>query len=240
MYLVFDCSVTLADVIAVAGVAAAIVAAWIGWRATNPRRRLRYGMAVVAPLLNAGQGARDGIDRIEVRHRDRVLTDPHVLEVTLVNEGRRDIPSNTFDQDQPLTLDVSAPILEILKTAASPNRALSVVPEGTALKIGPGLIVRRQKVSFSLLVDGSAPKLTCPQPPLINIDVRYDSPPRTSLATRLTLVTAAVAAWGAEVVVVGELPFFEAEAAWITGAGVVMAVAWVVLVVTAVRAGRRR
>src|SRR4051794_11545497 len=85
-----------------AGVVVAAAAIWVGWRAANPKRRLRYGMPVVTPLINAVPGAPPGI---EVRHNGRRLTYPYVVEMRLVNEGRRDIPSAAFDQHRPLTLD---------------------------------------------------------------------------------------------------------------------------------------
>src|SRR5258708_35624925 len=88
-------------------------AAWVGWLAVNPRRRLSYGMPVVTPLLNAGTDVRQGL---EVRRDGVVLADPHVLEVVLASRGRLDIPSTAFDKDRPLILDVGAPILDVLQS----------------------------------------------------------------------------------------------------------------------------
>lgn len=155
------------------GVAAAIafgaLTLWITWRVANPKRRLLYGMPVATPLLNAGQDVRHGL---EVRRGDHILTDPHVLEVTLFNQGRLDIPSSAFDRGRPLTLDVGVPVLDILKTTTSPDHAVPTIDfDGTALKIGPDLLGRRQKISFSLLVDGPDPALSCPPPHPINIQV---------------------------------------------------------------------
>ena len=43
--------------------------------------------------------------------------------------------------------------------------------DGTSLKIGPSLIGKRQHITFTLLVDGTRPCLTC-QSPLIDVQVR--------------------------------------------------------------------
>jgi hypothetical protein len=150
-------------------------------------RRERFGR------LNAAPGAPPGI---EVRRGGRLLADPYVVQVHLVNEGRRDIPSAAFDQQRPLTLDVGAPILEILKATGSPECEVPVTIQGTSVQIGPALIVRRQRMAFSLLVDGSAPRLTCPLPPLIDIDVRYGDPPTPSQMPWAVLAMAVAVALG--------------------------------------------
>ena len=158
-------------------------------------------MPVVTPLLNPAPDApRPGI---EVRRGDRLLADPHAVEVRLVNEGRRDIPSAAFDQRQPLILDVGAPIVEILKIASSPEREVLVTVQGASVKIGPALIVRRQEISLSLLVDGAASRLTCPQPPLIDIDVRYGE---SATSLRWRWWTAALGALVVTLVVLLNLP----------------------------------
>jgi hypothetical protein len=155
---------------AVAGVlgtiAIILVTIWIG----RPRRRLLYWMPVSAPLLNAGQDVRR---KLEVRCGGKILSDPQVLEIGLFNQGRLDIPTTAFDARKPLRLDVGAPIIEVLSTAAVPtNRATPVVHvEGTMLQIGPSLIPKRQTITFSVLVDGPAPRLTCVEPELVDVEV---------------------------------------------------------------------
>lgn len=60
-----------------------------------PRQRLYYRAPPITPLL--ARGTR-GIADLEILPEGRLLTDPHLLEVTLTARGRRDIPRSAFDQ----------------------------------------------------------------------------------------------------------------------------------------------
>jgi hypothetical protein len=136
------------------------------------RRRLLWGASTVAPLLSAPDGVRG---KLELRHDGQLLTDPHVLEVVLTVQGRRDIPSDAFDNDTPIRVEAGVPIVELLRVVAEPSspRAPGTRVDGTALEVGPGLIGRRQKLTFTLLVEGE-PDLDC-QAHLIDVDPRrYD------------------------------------------------------------------
>ena len=177
--------------VAVAGVVVAVVAVVVTWRVAYPKRRLVYGMPVVTRLLNVATGGVRPV--LEVRHGDRVLSDPYVLEVTLINEGRRDIPSDAFDRARPLVLDLGVPIVELLEITTSPGHAVPVVEQyETGLRIGPDLIARRQKLAFSLLVDEPPGKLKCPPPHPIDIDVRSYEPLRSSTVEQATAVVSSM------------------------------------------------
>lgn len=185
-------------IVAVVGVA---VTVWVTLRAAYPKRRLSYAMPVITPLLNAGQDVRHGL---EVHRGGQILTDPHVLEVELVSQSRRDISNDNFNAGAPLRLDVGAPIIEILKTTSLPSdRGTPAVDiDGTTLRIGPGLIGKRQTISLSLLVDGPRPTLTCPQPPLIDVEVRKQQElPARELRAWAAAVTSVVVATAAAVAV---------------------------------------
>jgi hypothetical protein len=157
----------------VAAVLVGVATVAVTYMAAFPRRRLLYGIATVAPLLSAPDGVRGDL---ELRHRGRPLTDPHVLEVVLAGQGRRDIPSDAFDGGTPIRLDAGAPIVELLRVVSesSSNPAPATRVDGTALEIGPGLIGRRQKLTFTFLVEGE-PGLDC-QAPLIDVDSRRYNP----------------------------------------------------------------
>jgi hypothetical protein len=139
---------------------------WVTW---VPRQRLFYGTPPPTPLLTAGTA----IDDLEIRHRGRHLTAPHLLDVTLTARGRRDIPSSAFDQGRPLVFDVGAAIVETLQIRSDPTSAMTppVTHDGSALSVGPELIGRRQTIIISLLVDGTHPRLTCTQPILAQVTV---------------------------------------------------------------------
>lgn len=177
---------------AVLAVVLAVPMLWVAWRQAYPRRRLLYGMPVVTPLLNA-QGPRRGL---EVRYEDTVLATPHVVEVSLVNQGRQAIPSDDFDRARPLVLDVGASIVKVLEVTPPPGQdKIAVEVDGSVLRVGPDLIPGRQKISFSLLVDGPAPVLRCLEAVLIDIDVWPGDPPDPDIfIRRATWVMAVVEA----------------------------------------------
>ncbi len=155
---------------AVAGVlgtiAIIVVTIWIG----RPQRRLLYWMPVSAPLLNAGQDVRG---KLTVTRGNEILSEPQLLEIGLLNQGRLDIPTTAFDREKPLRLDVGEQIVELLDVTTVPaNRAVPDVQiDGSTLLIGPSLIPKRETVVFSLLIDGPEPRLTCVAPELIDVDV---------------------------------------------------------------------
>ncbi|WP_159053441.1 hypothetical protein [Streptomyces regalis] len=95
-----------------------------------------------------------------------------------MNSGRRDVASSHFDGDLPILLDVGAPIVEILGITSQPTslHVPAVVIDDTAVKIAPGLIARGQTISFSLLVDGPAPTLSC-RASLVDVTVQEKREP---------------------------------------------------------------
>jgi len=135
-----------------------------------PRRRLLYAMPTVGAMLTAPAGVRGDL---ELRHRGKVLTAPGVVEVWLVSRGRKDIPSSAYDSRKPLRLDVGAGIVEVLHVTSDPPSIPKpkVTVEDTSLAIGPSLIGKRQKITFTLLTDGGRPHLTC-ESTLIDVQVR--------------------------------------------------------------------
>jgi len=153
---------------------AMVVGARVAISTGFPKRRLVCGMPVIAPLLSAPSGVRGDL---ELLRRGKPLSDPHLLEVHLTSRSRRDIPSEDFDSHQPLLIDVGAPIVEILRITSTPISppAPDVAYDGTALKIGPSLIGKRQKITITVLADGPDPRLTY-MARLINVDVREQKP----------------------------------------------------------------
>lgn len=160
----------------------------------RPPRRLLYWMPAVTPLLNTQHAMRGSI---EVRRGELILSDPHVIEIGLLNQGRQAIPSAAFDGGRPLRLDVGAPIVELLKSTTAPagRQIPKTEIEGSVLEVGPSLLGPRQAVSFYLLVDGASPGLTCAEAELTDIDIRYQDgshdPLRHFIDTRVGRVTIA-------------------------------------------------
>ncbi len=177
----------------VTAVLGAVAVVWVTFTVGFPRRRLYYGMPAAARLLTAPAGMRSDL---ELRHHGTLLADPRVLTIELVSRGRKDIPSDAFNDRQPLQLDVGAPIVEVLQVTSKPD---------ALLKIGPGLIGKRHEITITVLTDGEEPSLTC-QSPLIDVQVRQridDGSPTPQVAaawagaTAVVAVAVAVAAWPA-------------------------------------------
>jgi hypothetical protein len=116
-----------------------------------------------------------------------VLADPRVMTVDLTSRGRRDIPSDAYDNGDPLQLDTSAPIVEILQAASSQTAwpAPPVTADGTLLSIGPGVIHKHQEITITILTDGGQPTLTLHKDPFIDVQVRQRARETSSTAGRL-------------------------------------------------------
>ena len=157
----------------VVGVVSIVAIVWVTLRVANPKRRLWYSMSAVTPLVVK----RSDLSReLRILYGDDQLQSPHTANIQLVSRGRLDIPRNAFDGDEPLQLDVSAPIVEILNVATSPDRANPPVKyAGSKLFVGPCLIGRREKVVVSLLIEGDPELLPLPQS-LENVDIRPGDP----------------------------------------------------------------
>jgi hypothetical protein len=158
------------------GVGIGILGLVAGYFYANPRRRLYYGMPRVTRLLAASTD----VDNLEIRRRGKVLQDPYVADLQLIARSRRDIPSDSFDKDEPLRLDLGVGIVEILQ---SPPKATTPPPkavaEGTELLVGPDLISRRCNLTYTLLTEGK-PTLTAASR-LVDVQVRKsgDESPRS-------------------------------------------------------------
>ncbi len=135
-------------------------------------RKLIYGMPTATPLPAVPPGVSSDI---EVRHGERVLVNPQVLEVRLKSGGRKDIRSSDFDGGKPLRLDIGIPIVSLLGWTMDPEGASTgpdVWVRGSGLEIDPSLIPRHQVFTFHLLADGEKPCLTC-ECPLSDVKVYY-------------------------------------------------------------------
>jgi hypothetical protein len=161
-------------------VAAIAAAAYVSYRVTFPKRRLFYGMPSVAALLGGAPSSARA--ELEVRRRsdNRVLSHPHVVQVHLTTRGRKDIPSAAYDNGMPIVLGVGGEIIDVLAVTAEPTSPACPPYEvaGSDLRIGPGLLGKRQRITFTLLLDSNAPAPTCSSK-LIDVEPprRQDQPP---------------------------------------------------------------
>ena len=152
-----------------AGVIVAVIfgALTVGLMMFNPnRRRLFYGMPTAAPLLPSRAPS-----ALDVRFDGLRLANPSVVEVRLTSRSRKDIPSGRFNDDEPIVLDVGVGIVTLLSATSNIDTMPPVKVKDTELHIGPGLIRKRQTLTYTLLTDGQAPDLTC-RSPLIDVEMR--------------------------------------------------------------------
>ncbi|MFI1304052.1 hypothetical protein [Streptomyces sioyaensis] len=157
------------------------------WRFKDPKRQFLYGMSNPTPLLSAPEGVRQDL---ELRHRGEVLTDPHVLQVTLINRGRKDIPSTDFDGGRSIRCDLGVRIIAHLSSTCVPEslKAPKLAIKATVIEAAPTLIRSRQSITYALLVDGAKPILEC-DIPIINVHPReIDSEYTQGIATEALTV----------------------------------------------------
>jgi hypothetical protein len=186
---------------AIVGILGAVAVIWVTLTVGFPKRRLYYQMRAVAPLMTAPEGVRGDL---ELRHRGRMLVDPRALTVELVSRGRKDIPSDAYNDGKPLKLDLGAPIVEVLQVASEPATlpVPAVAADGTSMNIGPSLIGKRHTITITVLTDGGQPGLTC-QSPLIDVQVRRRTDEMLPVASWaavcakavVVVLAAAVATW---------------------------------------------
>lgn len=167
----FDSGTFWTAVGSLAGAAALLIAAVSSIRAYFlARRTIIYSVAASFPLISYYPGVTQAL---KVLHDDKELVDPYVLEIQLASKARRDIPSASFDQGQPLRVDVGVPIISLNKIdvirKSDPKPKVEI--DGATLKIGPSLIRKRQEITLAVLVDGPDARLSC-QSPIIDVRMR--------------------------------------------------------------------
>jgi hypothetical protein len=179
---------------AIVGLVSLVVLGWLTWRAANPKRRLWYSMPTVTPLATTGTGIQSG--DLKISYSDRPLKSPATANIQLVSRGRLDIPRSAFDDNQPLQLDVGAPIVKVLNVATSPNCAKPPLEtDGSRLLVQPCLIGRRETIVITLLVEG-VPYLRPLLHTLENVDIRRADPGQPRSARSITIAVLGGAAVG--------------------------------------------
>jgi hypothetical protein len=139
----------LSVVVALPPVLSAIAAIWFPTIA-GPRYRLCYG-----PLLT--KQLEDGSWR---------------MTIYLSSRGRRDITRDAFDDGKPLALHFGVPIrLTSVSSSRQDLRTVAHRAEGTRLLVGPGLIGRRQDLSFTAITKSEPVGVIC-QASLIDVRIR--------------------------------------------------------------------
>jgi hypothetical protein len=177
---VFLTSQAIAVLAAVAAVFIGIAAFILQYVTSVQGRQITYGMPISARLMNPSV-----VPDLHVLYREEELADPHVLEIALSYRGRKDISSASFEQGQPLCIDVGVPIIDLLETIFDPEEKTDLKVEAveTALKVGPGLLRKGHAMTFVVLTDGPGAQLTH-DIPLADVKVRQVAGYRARQDTR--------------------------------------------------------
>jgi hypothetical protein len=139
------------------------------WRAGTRRRVLTYSLVSDTALIREGTRERTGQD-LKIVLGDKPLDEPHVVSIKIELRGREDIESANYDSNRSLTLDLGTSILKRLDQENN-DKALPIAIDAERLCIGPGLIRSGDALTVDLLTAGPV-QLTCPDPPLANVDIR--------------------------------------------------------------------
>lgn len=171
--------------------AVGLLAAWATIVSANPKLTLGYRLKANTRLVSDPNGL------LSVRYNGRTISDPHIAEILIVNHGRKDIVGDMFHNGTQLSVDLGRHILALLDATSEPP---SVAPPaatvaGRMLHIPPAHVMRKQRITYAVLVDGPAsePQVTHS---LVNVTVRQtaEAPALILAAYRAAAVSATSAA----------------------------------------------
>lgn len=139
---------------AAASILSAAFGAWMANRYNNPKHRLEFQWYKNTSLLEAASGS----GALTVQHGGTALTEPRVIDVSIRNNGKKEITASTFHANQPIEISLDSKIIEVKDiqneppTSTPPNWSIS--PGGDKLLISPSLLVAKQQFKISVVADG--------------------------------------------------------------------------------------
>lgn len=172
---------SLLIVVSVASLAAAVGAAYFGYRALLPQKRelvvsAQPPVALLGEMITgAGVGTVDVlIDGKSVDSQSRVVV------VTIQNTGRFDIAPSHYANGEGVTLQLGAEVEKILSVSVDPERGtapeFAVVDAGLVMR--PAILGREQVVSAQLLLTGDEPVNLEASHDLVDVEVKVAQRPR--------------------------------------------------------------
>lgn len=142
---------TVAIVALIVAVLAIPVTIWATRRWGNRRAVLSYTVEV-APVLPEAEHARG----LVVTYRDIPVPDPHLVTLTFVNSGPKDITSDLFDGGKPMTVQLTGTFYGMTASVGDPVVGMPAVgTESGVLAFRPKLIKRGETWAVSLIVGGA-------------------------------------------------------------------------------------
>lgn len=122
-----------------------------------PAHRLIY---VQKKPLSLAKAKLDGDDSASQQFKKLAegLPNARIIEIMLAGRGRQDITKESFE-DEAIIVEASSPIAAVLlRTSPEWYRALKAIVNGKRLEVGPGLIGKKHRLSYLLLIDEAEPK----------------------------------------------------------------------------------
>lgn len=98
------------------------------------------------------------------------MKEPHLFSLVLVNSGRQDIESSSFDQQRPLRWQITADAAMLIVNPDENPPGLKL--EGNYIDVGPELLHARRAWRIDLVTDGQ-PKIELLENHLSNTRVLY-------------------------------------------------------------------
>jgi hypothetical protein len=177
--------------LAIAALIVAILAVPITIWATRRwgNRRAKIALSVEStPLLPAESKL------LAVTYRDLPVADPHMVSVSFINTGPRDISSQMFDPSRPFVVSFDATFYGITSHDGGVelvSQAIGSEPPNARVEVRPGLLRRKAVWTFSAVLSG--PVTVSVHPTLIDTEIVEVVPASRSTAS-ITLSVLGLAA----------------------------------------------
>lgn len=169
---------------------AALLATLVAYRTEVPQRKLRYEEQIEPVDVPSGEA-----ERATLVLGSEPINHPHIAALKAKNTGSRKIEKSHF-HGETVEFDFNARIVAVIGRSTSKGRRVPPVEvRGSALHLLPGVIHTKQKVEYTLLLDGENPSLT-PSSTLDGEIARgsIDSEPLRNLGAMLLMILAAISA----------------------------------------------
>jgi hypothetical protein len=153
------------------GLAAITVSVLLYLRGRRPEPRSELVQYISPVRLLAKNLGDQEAGNLKVMYRDRTLSDPYLVRLSVESVGQKDIASTRFDAGKPLVFDLSVPIVAVLGSpsgSASAEGCLTLGDSGR-VDIAPHLIREGRVLNVELLTEGG-PLLTIDSP-LVEVDI---------------------------------------------------------------------
>jgi hypothetical protein len=157
-----------------------ILAAWVAWRAANPKRQLEYQWTQTQLLASESLGTAEP-DSVTVAYKEMPIADPYVFTLTVRSLGRKDIRSSDFDGDRPLVFDIGAEVKAVLDSKVRGGVLTGLT---RSVQLSPGLFRPGNVFSFTALTEGPA-TVAC-HSPIVDVEVKWHEEPYHPLQIRIS------------------------------------------------------